>query len=85
MMMYQNQMSFYFVPMFLNIRFTKTLWQLIHLNRDGTTDVTRTLHFGTPTEYQKECFTRVFKGQANLAMSKFPHKILVKLWFCWKK
>ncbi|XP_015369362.1 PREDICTED: xaa-Pro aminopeptidase 1 [Diuraphis noxia] len=43
---------------------------------DGTTDVTRTFHFGTPTEYQKECFTRVFKGQANLAMSKFPHKIL---------
>lgn len=47
-------------------------------NRDGTTDVTRTLHFGTPTDYQKECFTRVFKGQANLAMSKFPHKVLVK-------
>lgn len=46
--------------------------------RDGTTDVTRTLHFGTPTFYQKECFTRVFKGQANLAMSKFPLKILVK-------
>ncbi|XP_050424258.1 xaa-Pro aminopeptidase ApepP isoform X2 [Adelges cooleyi] len=43
---------------------------------DGTTDVTRTLHFGTPTDYQRECFTRVFKGQANLAMSKFPHKIL---------
>lgn len=43
---------------------------------DGTTDVTRTFHFGTPTDYQKECFTRVFKGQANLAMTKFPHKIL---------
>ncbi|XP_050522688.1 xaa-Pro aminopeptidase ApepP isoform X2 [Daktulosphaira vitifoliae] len=43
---------------------------------DGTTDVTRTFHFGKPSEYQRECFTRVFKGQANLAMSKFPHKIL---------
>lgn len=28
---------------------------------DGTTDVTRTLHFGEPTEFQRECFTRVLQ------------------------
>ncbi|XP_034235011.1 xaa-Pro aminopeptidase 1-like isoform X2 [Thrips palmi] len=43
--------------------------------RDGTTDITRTVHFGTPTEYEKECFTRVFKGQASLASAVFPQKI----------
>lgn len=43
--------------------------------RDGTTDITRTVHFGTPTEYEKECFTRVFKGQASLATAVFPEKI----------
>jgi Xaa-Pro aminopeptidase len=42
---------------------------------DGTTDVTRTIHFGQPSEFEKECFTRVFKGQCNLAMSKFPAMI----------
>lgn len=43
--------------------------------RDGTTDVTRTLHFGTPTDYEKECFTRVLKGQIKLGTSIFPSKI----------
>ncbi|XP_055329347.1 xaa-Pro aminopeptidase ApepP-like [Paramacrobiotus metropolitanus] len=41
---------------------------------DGTTDVTRTMHFGTPSEYQKECYTRVLKGNLALAMTKFPEK-----------
>ncbi|XP_065649618.1 xaa-Pro aminopeptidase 1 isoform X2 [Hydra vulgaris] len=39
---------------------------------DGTTDVTRTVHLGVPTQYQKECFTRVFKGHVQLAMMTFP-------------
>jgi Xaa-Pro aminopeptidase len=43
---------------------------------DGTTDVTRTMHFGTPTEYQKECFTRVLKGQIALKSAKFPNKVV---------
>ena len=30
--------------------------------RDGTTDVTRTMHFGEPTDFEKEAFTRVLKG-----------------------
>ncbi|RYH16472.1 M24 family metallopeptidase, partial [archaeon] len=28
---------------------------------DGTTDVTRTMHFGTPTEHMKKCYTSVLK------------------------
>ena len=43
--------------------------------KDGTTDVTRTLHFGTPTEFEKECFTRVFKGQTRLGRAIFPAKV----------
>lgn len=27
----------------------------------GTTDVTRTVHFGTPTEFERRCFTAVLK------------------------
>ncbi|KAK9503079.1 hypothetical protein O3M35_011725 [Rhynocoris fuscipes] len=42
---------------------------------DGTTDVTRTLHFGKPTDFQKECFTRVLKGSIALATAKFPNGI----------
>lgn len=38
---------------------------------DGTTDVTRTFHFGTPTKYEKECYTRVLMGQVDLARFKF--------------
>ncbi|KAJ8955577.1 hypothetical protein NQ318_001407 [Aromia moschata] len=43
--------------------------------KDGTTDVTRTLHFGTPTDFEKECYTRVFKGHVKLATAIFPSKI----------
>jgi len=38
----------------------------------GTTDVTRTVHLGTPTAWQKECFTRVLKGNIALDMVVFP-------------
>nr|CAD7264995.1 unnamed protein product [Timema shepardi]CAD7575794.1 unnamed protein product [Timema californicum] len=43
--------------------------------KDGTTDVTRTFHFGTPTQHEKECYTRVFKGQTFLGTAVFPNKI----------
>ena len=43
--------------------------------KDGTTDVTRTLHFGSPKPFEKECFTRVLKGQLKVAMAVFPSKI----------
>ncbi|ODN75866.1 hypothetical protein L202_05855 [Cryptococcus amylolentus CBS 6039] len=39
---------------------------------DGTTDVTRTLHFGTPTEDQKIAFTRVLQGHISLDTVVFP-------------
>ncbi|KAH8307741.1 hypothetical protein KR044_011756 [Drosophila immigrans] len=42
---------------------------------DGTTDVTRTLHFGQPTDFQKETYTRVLKGQLALGSTVFPTKV----------
>ncbi|CAJ1365879.1 unnamed protein product [Effrenium voratum] len=39
---------------------------------DGTTDVTRTLHFGTPTSEERELFTRVLKAHIGLATAIFP-------------
>jgi Xaa-Pro aminopeptidase len=40
--------------------------------RDGTTDVTRTMHFGTPTDWQMECWTRVLQGHIALDTAVFP-------------
>ncbi|KAJ3396017.1 hypothetical protein HDU92_004320 [Lobulomyces angularis] len=40
--------------------------------KDGTTDVTRTLHFGTPTQHEIDCFTRVLKGHIQLDLAVFP-------------
>jgi len=40
--------------------------------RDGTTDVTRTLHFSTPTKHEKECYTRVLLGHIALSLATFP-------------
>lgn len=39
---------------------------------DGTTDTTRTVHFGNPSDYEKECFTRVLKGHIELSRCVFP-------------
>jgi Xaa-Pro aminopeptidase len=39
---------------------------------DGTTDVTRTIHMGTPSATQKEMFTRVLKGHIALDSQIFP-------------
>lgn len=39
---------------------------------DGTTDITRTLHFGTPTDEQKIAYTAVLRGHLALAMAHFP-------------
>jgi len=38
----------------------------------GTTDITRTLAIGTPTEAMKTHFTLVLKGHIALSMAKFP-------------
>lgn len=40
--------------------------------RDGTTDVTRTIAIGTPSEEMKRRFTLVLKGHIALARAQFP-------------
>nr|XP_042909521.1 xaa-Pro aminopeptidase 1 isoform X2 [Parasteatoda tepidariorum] len=42
---------------------------------DGTTDVARTYFFGTPSQYEKECFTRVLKGHIAISSAVFPKHI----------
>ncbi|TAQ84154.1 hypothetical protein B7494_g7528 [Chlorociboria aeruginascens] len=39
---------------------------------DGTTDTTRTLHFGEPTDMEKKAYTLVLKGNIALDVSVFP-------------
>ena len=39
---------------------------------DGTTDITRTVHFGTPTDKERECYTRVLLGNLDLCRLKWP-------------
>ena len=39
---------------------------------DGTTDITRTLAIGTPTEEMRDRFTRVLRGHIALATAVFP-------------
>jgi len=39
---------------------------------DGTTDVTRTCHFGSPTRHERACFTRVLQGHIALSRMVFP-------------
>jgi Xaa-Pro aminopeptidase len=38
----------------------------------GTTDITRTICLGNPTQQQKDDFTLALKGTIDLAMAKFP-------------
>jgi len=39
---------------------------------DGTTDTTRTLHFGEPTDAEREAYTLVLKGNIALEKAVFP-------------
>ncbi len=39
----------------------------------GTTDITRTIPVGIPSDQQKKDFTLILKGHINLALAKFPH------------
>ncbi|KJA26862.1 hypothetical protein HYPSUDRAFT_36019 [Hypholoma sublateritium FD-334 SS-4] len=39
---------------------------------DGTTDTTRTWHFGTPTDEEKRAFTRVLQGHISIDTATFP-------------
>jgi len=40
--------------------------------KNGTTDVTRTIHFGNPTEQEKRAFTRVLQGHIAVDQVIFP-------------
>ncbi|XP_019154663.1 PREDICTED: probable Xaa-Pro aminopeptidase P [Ipomoea nil] len=40
---------------------------------DGTTDITRTVHFGKPTQHEKACYTAVLKGHIALGNARFPN------------
>jgi len=39
---------------------------------DGTTDITRTIPIGTPTDEMRKCFTLVLKGHIALSQVRFP-------------
>ena len=40
--------------------------------KDGTTDITRTWHFQTPSEFERQAFTLVLKGHIAIADIVFP-------------
>jgi Xaa-Pro aminopeptidase len=40
--------------------------------RDGTTDITRTVAIGTPSDEMRDRFTRVLKGHIGIATVRFP-------------
>jgi Xaa-Pro aminopeptidase len=42
---------------------------------DGTTDVSRCFHFETPSDIEKEAYTRVLMGVIDLTTTKFPSGI----------
>ncbi|EAS02360.3 Xaa-pro aminopeptidase, putative (macronuclear) [Tetrahymena thermophila SB210] len=39
---------------------------------DGTTDTTRTVHFGTPTDEEKDAYTRVLLGNLDIQRVQWP-------------
>ncbi|XP_021274536.1 probable Xaa-Pro aminopeptidase P [Herrania umbratica] len=40
---------------------------------DGTTDITRTVHFGKPSAHEKACYTAVLKGHIALDNARYPN------------
>ncbi|KAF8405177.1 hypothetical protein HHK36_010077 [Tetracentron sinense] len=40
---------------------------------DGTTDITRTVHFGKPSAHEKACYTAVLQGHIALDCARFPN------------
>jgi Xaa-Pro aminopeptidase len=58
-----------------NVRITRDNFVLIDTGGQyycGTTDITRTLHLGTPTPQQKKDYTLVLKGHIALSRAVFP-------------
>lgn len=48
------------------------LHMLILFLTDGTTDVTRTIHLGTPTVVEREIYTSLLMGCIDIASTVFP-------------
>lgn len=46
---------------------------------DGTTDITRTTHFGQPNDLQRETYTRVLMGSIDMMMLRFPAMFTYKV------
>ena len=42
---------------------------------DGTTDVTRTFHFGNPTAEEKDSYTRVLLGNLDIERLRWPKSV----------
>jgi Xaa-Pro aminopeptidase len=42
---------------------------------DGTTDITRTMAIGTPTDEHRACYTRVLQGMVAVSRVRFPHGV----------
>lgn len=42
---------------------------------NGTTDITRTIAISTPTEQQRECYTRVLQGMVAISATRFPRGV----------
>jgi len=40
--------------------------------QDGTTDITRTISVGTPTDEHRECYTQVLRGMVAVSLARFP-------------
>lgn len=57
----------------------------------GTTDITRTVHLGTPSAFEKECYTLVLKGHLALRAARFnqgtrgEHLDVLARQFLWQK
>lgn len=48
-----------------------------HLSVDGTTDVTRTFHFGIPEPEHKKAYTLVLMASIDLASMVFPSDLKI--------
>ena len=42
---------------------------------DGTTDITRTMAIGAPTDEHRACYTRVLQGMIAVSRIRFPHGV----------
>ncbi|MEP5762144.1 MAG: aminopeptidase P family protein [Litoreibacter sp.] len=42
---------------------------------DGTTDITRTVAIGTPSDEQRRCYTRVLQGMIAVSQARFPRGV----------